>query len=163
MSEITYIHGDATNPPPPAIIAHICNNRGGWGKGFTGALSKRWQRPEKHFRQCWDNKYLHKLGDVQLTLVKLDIWVANMIAQDGYSSPGRPAIDYEALRLCLSQLAWLTLRDFHAYTVHMPRIGTGLAGGDWAVIERLIMRELCEKGVKVTVYEYREKKSDELR
>ena len=31
---ITYITGDATRPQEvgPKIIAHICNNLGGWGK-----------------------------------------------------------------------------------------------------------------------------------
>jgi hypothetical protein len=37
-------------------------------------------------------------------------------------------------------------------TVHMPRIGAGLAGGDWGKISRIIEDELAGKGVEVTVY-----------
>ena len=41
MSEIHYTTGDATRPATDGrnIIAHICNDIGGWGKGFVGPLS----------------------------------------------------------------------------------------------------------------------------
>jgi hypothetical protein len=35
----------------------------------------------------------------------------------------------------------------------MPRIGCGLAGGDWSRIEPLIEEQLCARGVQVTVYD----------
>lgn len=149
MTQITYTAGDATLAPPHSIIAHICNNRGGWGKGFSGALSKRWRQPEARYREYVSDQYLDVLGSVQFVWVQKGIYVANMIAQDGYSKPGRPAISYNALELCLGELC----KFARGYSVQMPRIGTGLAGGDWAVIEPMIVRELCERGVGVTVYD----------
>lgn len=41
-------------------------------------------------------------------------------------------------------------------SVHMPRIGCGLAGGNWSRVEPLIMRRLAERGVAVTVYDHGE-------
>ena len=38
-------------------------------------------------------------------------------------------------------------------SVHMPRIGTGQAGGSWSIIEDLVDNELCAHGVPVTVYD----------
>jgi hypothetical protein len=35
----------------------------------------------------------------------------------------------------------------------MPRIGTGRGGGKWEVIEPMIMEELVQRGVTVTVYD----------
>jgi O-acetyl-ADP-ribose deacetylase (regulator of RNase III) len=35
----------------------------------------------------------------------------------------------------------------------MPRIGAGLAGGDWATIAQIIQDELCAHDVNVTVYD----------
>jgi hypothetical protein len=35
----------------------------------------------------------------------------------------------------------------------MPRIGTGLAGGNWETVSQLIREELCAKDIPVTVYE----------
>ena len=48
MGEITYIRGDATAPSAKGIklIAHVCNDIGGWGKGFVVAVSRRWPEPE---------------------------------------------------------------------------------------------------------------------
>ena len=36
----------------------------------------------------------------------------------------------------------------------MPRIGAGLAGGDWQRIEAIVVATLAEAGVPVTVYDY---------
>jgi O-acetyl-ADP-ribose deacetylase (regulator of RNase III) len=151
MTQITYLTGDATRPTrTPAIIAHICNNRGGWGAGFSGALSRRWNGAEQVYRQSFrfGNP---RLGSSQTVWVTKSILVVNMIAQNGYSKPGKPAIDYPALAVCLSDLA--AVAKPYNMPVHMPRIGTGLAGGDWTVIEPLIVAELCEKGVEVYVYD----------
>jgi hypothetical protein len=35
----------------------------------------------------------------------------------------------------------------------MPRIGVGLGGGSWPVIEGIIRETLCSKGVSVFVYD----------
>ena len=47
MSGIKYLKGDATCPQAKGmkIICHVCNDAGGWGKGFVLALSKRWDEP----------------------------------------------------------------------------------------------------------------------
>ena len=52
MPEITFVRGDATTPSGkgPKIIAHVCNDIGGWGKGFVLALSRRWPEPERAYR-----------------------------------------------------------------------------------------------------------------
>jgi O-acetyl-ADP-ribose deacetylase (regulator of RNase III) len=39
-------------------------------------------------------------------------------------------------------------------SVHMPRIGCGLAGGKWERIEPLITHRLTERGITVTVYDH---------
>ena len=39
-------------------------------------------------------------------------------------------------------------------SVHMPRIGCGLAGGEWSQIEPIIEEHLSKEGVAVTVYDF---------
>jgi hypothetical protein len=39
-------------------------------------------------------------------------------------------------------------------SVHMPRIGCGLAGGDWEVVGKIVEEELANTGVPVTVYDF---------
>src|SRR4051794_21518535 len=70
---------------------------------------------------------------------------------NGYGSSG-PPIRYEAVAECLAGVA-VKACDLGA-SVHMPRIGCGLAGGDWAKIEPLIERQLVANGVDVTVYAF---------
>jgi hypothetical protein len=43
-------------------------------------------------------------------------------------------------------------RELNA-TVHMPRIGCGLAGGTWERIEPLIQRTLIDAGIEAHVYD----------
>jgi hypothetical protein len=38
-------------------------------------------------------------------------------------------------------------------SVHMPRIGSGQAGGNWDIIEELVDHHLCAQGIRVTVYD----------
>lgn len=157
MSGIGYVRGDATVPSVKGVklIAHVCNDVGGWGKGFVLALSRRWPEPEAAYR-AWHRDRAHNdfgLGAVQFVQVEKYVWVANLIGQRGIrtGSKGVP-VRYQAIDTGLAHLA-TKAADFDA-SVHMPRIGCGLAGGDWSRVEPLIMRRLVERGVAVTVYDH---------
>ena len=41
----------------------------------------------------------------------------------------------------------------HHASVHVSRIGCGLAGGDWEDVRRIVQEELADKGVPVIVYD----------
>lgn len=151
-----YVTGDATDPQGsgPKIIVHCCNDAGGWGAGFSGAISSRWRTPELEYRRSRAILGGLTLGDVQIINVHADIWVANLIGQHGYgrpSSPGYPFVRYDSLRHGLARVAAIALDK--AASVHMPRIGCGLAGGEWHLVEPIIREELEERGVTVTVYD----------
>ncbi len=137
------------------VIAHICNDLGGWGAGFVLALSKRWPEPERAYREWYRARAGNdfQLGSMQLVRVAESTYVANMVAQQGLraSSQG-PPIRYEAVRECLSKLAKEALAL--GASVHMPRIGCGLAGGRWERIEPLIGETLLAAGVPTTVYDF---------
>jgi O-acetyl-ADP-ribose deacetylase (regulator of RNase III) len=157
MIPITILKGDATSPQAKGVkvIAHICNDRGGWGKGFVVAISKRWLGPEKAYRAWYRERAQNDfgLGAVQFVQVEAFIWVANMVAQHGMTGGGKgPPIRYEAVETCLENVS-LKAQELRA-SVHMPRIGCGLAGGKWELIEPLISKTLCEKNVSVTVYDF---------
>ncbi len=118
------------------------------------ALSKRWPAPERRYH-AWHKgkeKRPFALGEVQFVGVGENIWVANVIGQtDIRASQGVPPVRYEAIRAGLKKLA-VEAKRLNA-SVHMPRIGCGLAGGDWSVISRIIQDELLSAGVRVTVYD----------
>lgn len=154
MTAITYTTGDATQPQGDGhrIIAHVCNDAGGWGRGFVTAISKRWRAPEDHYRALHRAGAL-RLGDAHLIPVEPDVTVANLIAQHGYTQPGRPAIRYGALAEALKQVAVFAGAGREVAGVHMPRIGCGLAGGTWERVEELIVLNLSLRGIPVTVYD----------
>ncbi len=153
---IQYIKGDATDPAVPGnkIIVHVCNDMGGWGKGFVVAISKKWKEPENQYREWFKNSDGFKLGAVQFVQVAADLWVANLIGQHKIykDNDGNPPIRYEAIAEGLSKVAEKAV-DLDA-SVHMPRIGCGLAGGKWEQIEPLINNTLTNSGIKTTVYDF---------
>jgi hypothetical protein len=88
---------------------------------------------------------------VQFVTVDDRLRVANMVAQHGYVSRANPvAIHYDALAQCLSELA---SRLEEGTIIHMPRIGCGLAGGNWDQIEPLLEEHLATAGFDVWVYD----------
>lgn len=156
---LNYFKGDATDPVSTdptvyggRIIVHCCNNIGAWGKGFVLAVSKRWPHVEKAYRELgsWE------LGDVQFVQAESGIIVANLIGQNGIATggyrQGPPPIRYEAIEQGLKVVRYKALNPYQLpMTVHMPRMGTGLAGGRWEEIESIIKRTL--NGVMVCVYD----------
>lgn len=149
MNKINYLKGDATRPVGNGnkIICHVCNDVGAWGAGFVLAISKRWKEPEKAYRAM----KTRVLGTTEIVPVEDDISVANMIGQHDIrpDEHGNPPIRYAAIRAALAAV------NDHAYrngcTLHMPRIGCGLAGGNWNEIEK-ILREVAS--VEVYVYDF---------
>ncbi|MEV4945331.1 macro domain-containing protein [Streptomyces sp. NPDC053755] len=157
MRGITYIQGDATAPQGKGvkIIAHVCNDLGGWGKGFVRAVSRRWPEPEAAYRRWHRDRAGNDfaLGAVQFVQVGPYLWVANMVGQRGMRtgrSTGVP-VRYEAIDTALGRVADRALEL--GASVHMPRIGCGLAGGKWSRIEPLITERLVGRGTAVTVYD----------
>lgn len=165
---ITYLKGDATRPIDtggPRLICHVCNDEGKWGKGFVLALSDTHPPAEIFYRMWHKGTNLHgakhswpkafELGNsisVRCSGVidPKPIYVANMIAQAGIRTINKvPPIRYDALRSCLLQ-ARKSAISMNA-TIHMPRIGCGLAGGQWPIVEDLINE--CMGDLEVYVYD----------
>lgn len=158
-TRLTVVQGDATRPggPGPKIIVHVCNDVGAWGRGFVLALGSQYPAARQQYRAWAQGRdpLPFALGQVQFVTVHPDLHVANLIGQHGIARKDRtrqePPIRYDAVREGLGRV-----RDFaqhHQASIHMPRIGTGLAGGEWAVIQDLITAELVSAGLRVTVYD----------
>ena len=154
--EIDYVVGDATQPvgEGPKLVVHVCNDVGAWGRGFVLALSKRWPVTEQRYR-AWHSGEDAKpfaLGEVQFVQVANALWVANLIGQRGIRTIGGiPPVRYEAVRKGLRNIAAEAERL--GASVHMPRIGCGLAGGKWEVVGKIIEEELVARGIPTTVYD----------
>jgi O-acetyl-ADP-ribose deacetylase (regulator of RNase III) len=162
-NNINYLEGDATKPVGDGmkIIAHCCNNIGGWGSGFVLALSAKWEDPEKSYR-FWHKRTTKKdpeafsalLGSAQMVPVEDDIYVANLLGQNGVRGPDNPEpIVYSAIESGLNAVfRWAERKEA---SIHLPRIGCNLAGGSWAKVEEIINKCMKEhSNVPVFVYDF---------
>ena len=157
---ITYRTGDATDPQGEGvkIIAHVCNDIGGWGRGFVLSLSQRHPSAERSYRRWYQEQNTEDCMPMALGNVMFapgatpDVLVANMIGQHCIlvKDDGTPPIRYGALEECLAQVRDMA-QDLDA-TVHMPRIGCGLAGGKWSEVEAIIERVMPH--TEVYVYDF---------
>ena len=87
---IIYTIGDATLPniqqDETAIIAHVCNDIGAWGAGFSGALGRRYPEAERVYRcsSPWHlgQTQIHPMPGTRLILV----WHVSLQQGRGVSS-----------------------------------------------------------------------------
>lgn len=174
---IKYVVGDATQPIEveeawywqdgdlphhTKVIVHVCNDIGLWGSGFVKAISARWPEPEAAYRQwsCGDNREPEPfaLGRVQYVRHLNKQWpvdaeeggeivVANMVAQRGVINKYNPKpLNEFYLEIALK---WVSLQYNIGASIHMPRIGCGLAGGKWEDVEAIIEKVMPEHHVVV--------------
>lgn len=157
MTPLRIIKGDATSPQASGtkIIAHVCNDQGHWGAGFVLAVSRRWPEPERDYRR-WHRERAGNdfaLGAVRVVEVQPSVFVANMVGQHGIKTGSSgPPVRYEAIGRALTTVGDRALEL--GASVHMPRIGCGLAGGRWDKVEPLVVSALCDRDVPATVYDF---------
>lgn len=160
QTEITYLEGDATDPVGEGqkLIIHVNNDKGGWGKGFAAALSQRWADPEAAYRQWfehrddpdWEPRF--NLGAIWPVRVTPETMVINMIAQHDYAPHGEgPYIRYNSLWNCLMQV--VPIVEMVSGSIHAPRLGCGLAGGEWSQVSKLLEQSFCMRGIPVYIYD----------
>lgn len=132
LHNLHYREGDVTNPifeEDFAVVAHVCNDKGGWGKGVSGSISQKWKNAELNYKQWHKKGFVNitafhqndttslghvetvyvkfELGNVQFVQAEDNICIANMLAQSGYSGLTRDgakvqALDTNALYRCLN-------------------------------------------------------------
>jgi O-acetyl-ADP-ribose deacetylase (regulator of RNase III) len=151
---ITYLKGDASQPHKGGnrVLVQVVNDAAlTWGGGFSLVLRKKWPSIQQAFRSWASERRNLKLGNLHVSAVDPTLSVASMIAQHGYGPSPKPRIRYLALRDCLNAVGEIAKQS--EATVHMPRIGCGQAGGSWEVVSELVTDMICDKGVKVFVYD----------
>ena len=139
------------------------------------ALNKRWLGPRtKYFEWAKDNKtslinYTHgtspllspfKQGQIQLVKVDRDLWVCNLIGQSGCGRyQGLAPVRYGSIHEGLLRLREVWQNDALQYgekfSIHMPRMGCGLAGGNWDEIQKMLYHVFYNEDISLTVYDYK--------
>jgi len=134
------------------ILGMLCNNADAWGKGFSHAVTQEFgEMPEKRFHEIAEARN-DQLGNVYITGLGIpDHYLAFLYAQDGLKSEqNRIPLSYYYLENCLYSL--FDYAEINNAAIHLPFIGTGLAGGDWPTIEAIIKNALEDHGADVFIY-----------
>jgi O-acetyl-ADP-ribose deacetylase (regulator of RNase III) len=152
--QIEYLVGDAREARGTGkrVIAHIVNDgTARWGAGFALQVAKEWSFIQEEFQE-WVNQDRRNLslGKVHCAKIDDDLSIVHMVAQKGYGPSGKPRIRYADLGDALGQLH--EIASSQGASVHMPRIGTGQAGGNWELIRDLVDEHLVRRGTPVFVY-----------
>lgn len=150
------------------VITHGCNCLSQMGAGIAPQMAKAFD-VDKFEMELWGES-IEKLGCIDyetFVLGEKAIWslsnaknnkdepeltVVNSYTQfrygmnhtDGISKP----LDYEALTLCMRKINHI----FKGKHIGLPKIGAGLAGGDWERIKQIIQTELVDCEVTVVLY-----------
>lgn len=150
--DIQYLIGDATDPIDDGryrYIIHCCNDLGAWGAGFVIPLAKKYPEAEASYRSLPN----YPLGDVDFVRTSVSgLYVCNLIGQHGVGRDenGGAPIRYDAIYNGLVGIAD-TMRQTMG-SAHLPRMGAGLAGGSWTIIEAIIKVTIAQAGA-VYVYD----------
>lgn len=175
---IKYIAGDLFGPAIEAsknavvVVPHVVNCKGGFGSGFVVPLMKRWPHVREAYLAWFNNQLalaagsqlvaLHCLNNPPFALGETlfisvadqsQIVVAHMCAQ---TLGGNRPLFYNALARCMEQVA--KYADQRQAVIHAPAFGSGLAGGDWDFIEKLIEdcwirdKEVQRMALDTTIY-----------
>jgi len=131
------------------LIVHGCNCFCTMGAGIAKGIKAAF--PEAFAADCETSKGSRtKLGTCSFAEVNASgkrFVIVNAYTQFDWRGSGTK-VDYEAVRSCMR---WIKVR-FPGLRIGLPKIGAGLAGGDWKEIASIIEEELA--GEDVTLVEY---------
>lgn len=148
--QLKYIEGDMfsvlESNPNKIIIPHICNSHGAWGAGFVVPLGRHFPKAKESYL-AWAKERTFVLGSTQIVQVSENVHVANMVAQ--VLGGARPLF-YNHLAKCLDDVAKFVLEN--SGEIHAPMFGSGLAGGNWNIVEELICDSWLRYGLSATIY-----------
>jgi O-acetyl-ADP-ribose deacetylase (regulator of RNase III) len=131
------------------VIAHGCNCFCTMGGGIARGVRAKF--PAAYEADCatpqGDRSKLGTCTFAECPTAAGSVVVVNAYTQFDYSGRG-VKVDYGAVRSCM---AWIRTH-YAGKSIGLPKIGAGLAGGDWSRIEAIIREELA--GEDVTIVEF---------
>jgi O-acetyl-ADP-ribose deacetylase (regulator of RNase III) len=122
------------------VIIHGCNCQCRMGRGI--ALSIKQQFPEAYTADCkttiGDRTKLGTFTTVQIDRDGFNFTIVNGYTQFHWQGDGVLA-DYDAIRSVFRQVK----QQFGGKRIGYPKIGAGLARGDWSIIADIVEAELA--------------------
>lgn len=132
------------------FIAHGVNCQNRMGSGVAKAIYKKYPTVKTEYHRFCENSQpihpKHLLGTVQSVPTDKGMTVFNLFTQENFGYDGKLYLSYGALEQCFLELV---TRNLNAIAI--PKIGCGLAGGDWQKVSQII-NETTKDKIDVYVY-----------
>jgi O-acetyl-ADP-ribose deacetylase (regulator of RNase III) len=127
------------------------------GSAFVGDINKLGQieyvKMFVHKDRAWPYWWEHSLRDeIDQGLAK-EVHIINSYTQYSYDRNSRP-LNYHALRLCFMKINHI----FKGKHLGIPKIGAGLAGGNWNKISSIIQEVATD--IDITVVNYKSNQNE---
>lgn len=141
------------------MITHGCNCFYTMGAGIAVSMKEHFDCDRFKMEAFIYRGDINKLGTIDYKLIDLflndksnKLIVINSYTQYKYGSNhmggDKNPVDYEAITLCMRKIN----HRFAGGHIGLPKIGAGLAGGDWNRIKTIIQEELRDCDVTVVNY-----------
>lgn len=158
---IEYRKGDLFAEKHP-VIAHGVNCQGVMGSGVAKIIKEKWPEVFQRYVEWIEVRdHDYRLGFVVPCPTKDGTIILNCLTQYDYGREyGKRYVSYDAVDDCMRIIDKdMRLKNFftgelkvdQSNYIAMPKIGAGLGGGEWSIIEAIINHRL--KDHKVVVYE----------
>jgi len=129
------------------VIAHGTNCFCTMGAGIAKSLRQEFPAVYKADLKTKKGD-LNKLGTCCFVHIDNEFTIVNAYIQYDYGRDGKK-VNYDAVRSCMKSIK----KHFPNAKIGLPKIGAGLAGGDWNVISEIIEEELKGMDVTLVVFE----------
>lgn len=152
MPIVKYVKGDITKATPK-YIGHCVNCKDVMGSGVAKALFDKWKQvKEQYHKYNWGNEPEDLLGrDAYIDCG--NITVINIYGQFDYGYDRKRYVNYAMISKALLNVND-TIRSSESKDNRMlalPKIGCGLAGGDWDIMKEII--DDATPDIEVWIYE----------
>lgn len=135
---IEYKKGDLLDVTE-GVIVHGCNMLGVMGAGVAKAISEKYPDCYARYKLALEDPWQKpKLGTIIWWIDKTEkLFIANGLTQE--TCGGDSSIRY-ANYVAIANVFRLVMSSNTGYEsdIHFPKIGAGLANGDWNIIEQII-------------------------
>lgn len=131
------------------VIVHGCNCFCTQKSGIAPQMVKAFETHQTPLEDTIYKGDINKLGQIDYFIPDdyPNLMVTNAYTQ--YDYKGKYNLDYDALVMCLKKINHI----FKGKHIGLPKIGCGLAGGDWNLVKVLIKK--CLADCKVTIVNYK--------
>ncbi len=147
MGKIVYKKGNLLDAEEP-IIVHQVNCMGVMASGVAKAIRDKYPEVFTQYRSVYREECENDLlGAVQYVKIN-GVTIVNLFGQKNYLPRGIKHTSYDALYNGFSDINKQMEGD-----IAIPKIGCGLGGGDWNVVEQIILEVFKDSDRQITVYE----------